>query len=164
MAPRFTAGMPPVKRIKAQTLKLISRLQVTLPLRIVMAGALALIIVMFRKFPDTSSSAVNVYSCLVLVGLFSLFSDPFHVPLTEIAILGVFAFFFILAYVTLQEGSKILPPALTSLLSILETPLAPIWAWLILSEYPTLMTILGGCIILFAVLTAIFEPPPKNKR
>ena len=130
-------------------------------LTIIMATTLALIIVLFRKFPETSSGAVNIYSCAVLVIIFSFFASPQTVPLQEIIILAIFALFFIIAYVTLQEGSKILPPALTSLLSILETPLAPIWAWLLLSELPALMTVIGGLIILIAVLAAIAEPKEK---
>ena len=130
-------------------------------LTIIMATTLALIIVLFRKFPETSSGAVNIYSCAVLVIIFSFFASPQTVPLQEIIILAIFALFFIIAYVTLQEGSKILPPALTSLLSILETPLAPLWAWLLLSELPALMTVIGGLIILIAVLAAIAEPQEK---
>lgn len=126
-------------------------------LAIVMSITLALIIVIFRKYPDTSSGAVNVYSCVALVLLFSFFSEPFNVPILEVGILAVFAVFFIVAYVTLQEGSKILPPALVSLLSIMETPLAPVWAWLVLSEIPSAMTVLGGSIIMFAVVSAVVE-------
>lgn len=131
-------------------------------LAVVMAITLGLIIVIFRKFPKTSSGAVNIYSCIVLVIIFSIFASPQTTPMYDIGILAIFALFFIIAYVTLQEGSKVLPPALTSLLSILETPLAPVWAWLFLSELPGLATVLGGLIILIAVFGAIVGSKEKE--
>ncbi len=126
-------------------------------LAIVMAVTLALIIVLFRKYPDTPSGGVNILSCAILVLMCSLIGTPFSVPFHEIAILAFFGLLFVTAYITLQEGAKILSPTLTALLSILETPLAPIWAWLILSEIPVLSTIVGGAIVLIAVLVATFQ-------
>lgn len=130
-------------------------------LAIIMSATLALIIVLFRKYPNTASGGVNVYSCITLVAIFFFIGDPISVPVHEILILALFALFFIVAYVTLQEGSKLLPPALTSLLSILETPLAPVWAWLFLSEFPTASTLIGGAIILVAVMLAVLETDKK---
>ena len=126
-------------------------------LAIVMAVTLALIIVLFRKYPDTPSGGVNILSCGILVLMCSFIGTPFSVPLHEIVILAFFGLLFVTAYITLQEGAKILSPTLTALLSILETPLAPIWAWLILSEIPVLSTIVGGSIVLIAALIATFQ-------
>ncbi len=126
-------------------------------LAIAMAVTMALVIVLFRKFPETPSGGVNLLSCGALIPIAAFFGTPHAVPLHEVSILALFAFLFILAYITLQEGSKILPPALTGLLSILETPLAPIWAWLILSEVPLLSTLVGGAVIVLAVLTSVLR-------
>lgn len=41
-----------------------------------------------------------------------------------------------------------------TLLSLLETPLAPLWAWLLVSELPTDQTYLGGGLILLSVVSS----------
>jgi len=45
-----------------------------------------------------------------------------------------------------------LPSAETALLSTLEMPLAPILAYLILAEAPTVQVLAGGLIILISVI------------
>lgn len=127
-------------------------------LAIIMVATMALMIVLFRKYPETASGGVSFYSCAALAIGFSVIGDPVSVPIEEIGILALFALFFIVAYVSLQEGSKILPSALASLLSTLEMPLAPIWAYMILAEVPALTTVIGGVIILTVVLCAVLEP------
>jgi len=83
-----------------------------------------------------------------------IFGDPFTASFRDVLVLAVFALVFVIAYVTLLEGAKLLSPTLTALLSILETPLAPIWAWLVLSEIPNLSTMIGGCIVIMAAIVA----------
>ena len=123
-------------------------------LAIFMTVTFAVIIVLFRKFPGTPSGGVNMLSCAILIPICIAFGDPFVASMRDVLVLAVFAFLFIIAYVTLQEGAKLLSPALTALLSILETPLAPIWAWLILSEIPALSTVIGGAIVILAIIGA----------
>jgi drug/metabolite transporter (DMT)-like permease len=123
-------------------------------LAILMVLTMAMIIVLFRKFPETPSGGMNMLSCAVLMPICMLIGDPFAASSHDIFLLAVFAILFLIGYLTLQEGAKLLPPTLTALLSILETPLAPIWAWLILSEIPVLSTLTGGVIIIAAIVFA----------
>lgn len=132
-------------------------------LAVVMAITFALIIVLFRKFPSTSSGGVIMLSCAVLMPICVIFGNPFSTSIDDIFILAVFAFLSIFAFMMLQEGAKLLSPTRTALLSILETPLAPIWAWLILSEAPALSTVVGGVIVIFAVVGASTKSPPRTK-
>lgn len=133
-------------------------------LAVFMAVTFALIIVLFRKFPSTPSGGVNMLSCAILMPICVVFGDPFEAPLRDVLVLAVFALVFVVAYVTLQEGAKLLSPTLTALLSILETPLAPIWAWLILTEVPVLSTVVGGIIVLVAIVTATWLPAAMHRK
>lgn len=133
-------------------------------LAIFMAATFAVIIVLFRMFPATPSGGVNMLSCAVLLPFCIAFGEPFAASMREVLVLAVFAFLFIIAYITLQEGAKLLSPTLTALLSILETPLAPIWAWLILSEIPILSTLIGGAIVTLAVIAASVRLPPEENN
>jgi len=123
-------------------------------LAVIMAVTMAIIIVLFRKFPDTPAGGVNLLSGAVLMPICIIFGDPFTASFRDVLVLALFALVFVIAYVTLLEGAKLLSPTLTALLSILETPLAPIWAWLVLSEIPNLATMIGGCIVIMAAIVA----------
>jgi len=128
-------------------------------LAIIMAITMATIIVLFRKFPGTPSGGVNLLSAAILMPICIVFGDPFTASLRDVMVLALFALVFVIAYVTLLEGAKLLSPTLTALLSILETPLAPIWAWLVLSEIPNLSTTIGGIIVILAVIVATKKQP-----
>lgn len=49
-------------------------------------------------------------------------------------------------------GSRCLPAVETALISALETPMTPLWVWLAFVETPPPLTLLGGAIVLTAVL------------
>jgi drug/metabolite transporter (DMT)-like permease len=107
--------------------------------------------VIYRRFPATPSSAPAIVSSLLLSVVALAVTDVFDAPTGEIPVMVGFGLVQAIAFVTLAEGARYLPAAETGLLSALETPLAPVWAWLLLSEIPNSETILGGSIILAAV-------------
>ncbi len=123
-------------------------------LAVLMAITYALIIVLFRKYPETPSGGVNIFSCLALLPICFLFGEPFSTSFHDIMLLAVFAIVFLIASISLQEGSKLLSPTLSALLSIAETPLAPIWAWFFFAEIPVLSTLIGGVVIVLAITLA----------
>jgi drug/metabolite transporter (DMT)-like permease len=49
-------------------------------------------------------------------------------------------------------GSRFLPPTETALISALEAPMTPLWVWLVFAETPTLPTLIGGGLVMAAVL------------
>jgi len=61
-------------------------------------------------------------------------------------------------------GSKSVPAAELTLLSLAEVLLAPLWVWLILGEVPTSLTMIGGAVLLAAVagnaLSGVRRKPP----
>ena len=56
-------------------------------------------------------------------------------------------------FVLLTLGARYLPAAEVALLSLAEIALAPIWVWIGVGEVPTLLTLVGGGIVLSAVVT-----------
>ena len=49
-------------------------------------------------------------------------------------------------------GARLIPSALAALLGTLETVLGPVWVWLIHGEKASLMTVLGGSIVVAALV------------
>ena len=76
--------------------------------------------------------------------------------------LAAFGLLFAVASVTLAEGAKRVPSGQTALLSALETPLAPVFAFMAFAEIPGTATFLGGSVVLFAVLFSIRNDQYSN--
>jgi len=127
---------------------------------IAMAGYLCI----YRRFPQTPAAGPAVLLSLLLAPIGWYFGHPFDAPGEEILIMCLFGLMFSVASVTLAEGARRLPAAETALLSALETPLAPIWAFLILSEVPANLTILGGSIIFSAVVYSQIQNRRLNSK
>ncbi|WP_299682384.1 DMT family transporter [uncultured Roseobacter sp.] len=124
-------------------------------LALLMTVVMATIMVIYRARPDTPSAGPSVLQSLFLVPLALIFGSPLQIDPVEIAILAVFGVMHAIASVTLAEGAKRVPSGQTALLGALETPLAPILAFLMLSEIPPTATLIGGAIVLVAVLLSI---------
>lgn len=55
-------------------------------------------------------------------------------------------------FILITLGSKSVPAAQIPLLGLAETALSPLWVWLVVNEVPATTTLLGGAIVLIAVL------------
>ena len=124
-------------------------------LALCMTAAMASIMVLYRRFPQTPGPGPLALQSFLLLPPAILLGAPFAVAPGEIAILAAFGLLFAIASVTLAEGAKRVPSGQTALLSSLETPLAPILAFLLLAEIPSSATLLGGSVALVAVLFAM---------
>ena len=124
-------------------------------LAIVMTLAMATLMVIYRARPNTPSAGPSVLQSLLLIPFALVLGSPFKTDSAEITILAVFGILFAIASVTLAAGAKRVPSGQTALLGALETPLAPILAFLILSEIPSNQTLIGGAVVLVAVLMSI---------
>ena len=120
-----------------------------------MTTAMALIMVIYRIYPDTPGAGPAVLSSVLLLPFAAIFGNPFDTERTEVYVLSAFGLLFAIASVTLAEGSKRIPSGQTALLSTLETSLAPVFAFILLTEIPNIATFLGGSVVLFAVLFSI---------
>lgn len=120
-------------------------------LALAMTGVMAVMLTLFRRFPEVRGTSVNLVSSVMLMAGTMAATDVWPLPKGQFLLLGGFGLVFAFAYVTLAEGAKRVPAAETALLGLLETPLAPIWAWLAFAEIPSLAALIGGGIILASV-------------
>ncbi len=95
-------------------------------------------------------------TCLggVVAGIISVFMvDTFWISRQDLILCillgsGQFGAGFIL----ITMGTRLIPAAEVALLSLTETVLAPIWVWLFVYEVPSVFTLIGGAIVLTAVV------------
>ncbi|MEO9652156.1 MAG: DMT family transporter [Roseobacter sp.] len=124
-------------------------------LALIMTCAMAAIMVIYRKFPETPGAGPTAMQSVLLTPVALFFGQPFQTDPLEILILAAFGLLFAIAAITLAEGAKRVPSGQAALLSALETPLAPLFAFLLFMEIPSDMTILGGAIVLITVFASI---------
>ena len=113
---------------------------------------MASIMVIYRKYPDTPGAGPAVLSSILLLPFGFIFGNPIEIATSEIYVLSAFGLLFAIASVTLAEGAKRIPSGQTALLSTLETPLAPVFAFILFTEIPNIATFFGGSVVLVAVL------------
>lgn len=110
------------------------------------------VMVVYRRWPDTPVALPNALASVILLPISLWISAPMQVAGSEVMILLAFGALFAVASVTVSMGARILPAAETALLSALETPLAPVLALLVLSEMPTTASLIGGSMIMAALV------------
>ncbi len=124
-------------------------------LALIMTIAMATIMVIYRTYPDTPGAGPAVLQSLFLLPVSFVLGAPLQTNPFEIFVLAAFGLLFAIASVTLAEGAKRVPSGQTALLSALETPLAPILAFIVFTEIPNIPTFFGGSVVLIAVLFSI---------
>ena len=63
-------------------------------------------------------------------------------------------------FICITIGSRTTPSTTIGLLMLTETLFAPIWVWLFLNEIPPLSVLIGGCVIISAIILKSLD---KNK-
>ncbi len=117
-------------------------------------------LVVLRKHPDVDRmlmvaiAGVGMAAIAVIPG--TLWG---HDAQTWIALTLMGLIFGPLARVLIAEAPKHLPAAEVGLFAPVETVAATIWAWLFFSEPPTMTTVVGGVIIVLAVLWGTAPAP-----
>ena len=116
-----------------------------------MTLGMATLLCIYRRYPETPAAGPAVLSSLLLAPVAWVLGDPSAASVRDLLITCLFGLVFAIASVTLAEGARRLPSAETALISALETPLAPVWAYLLFTEIPSRYTLIGGLVILIAV-------------
>jgi drug/metabolite transporter (DMT)-like permease len=122
-------------------------------LAFVTTGFYAGVIVLLRWHRDVSMTAAALLAAVLGTAVTWPVARPAAVSAVDLFYLMVFgATQTGLAFLLLTRGSRLIPAAETSLISALESPLAPVWVWAAFGEVPTTAAMIGGTIVLAAVV------------
>ncbi len=125
-------------------------------LALLMSATFAVIIVEMRRKPDIDNLTSSFLTSLLTVGVLLPFASFGSVTALDALVLFLFGFTSnVLGFFLFIAGVRRMPPAEAGLIATIEILLAPLWVWLIFSENPGAPTMIGGTIVLAAVLFQI---------
>jgi len=113
----------------------------------------AVLIIIVRKFPSVdmvpAQFVAGICCCLIGYALSNKLTISYH----DI-FLGFLAGFFQVGFgfIFITIGARTTPSAMVGIIMLSESVLGPLWAFLFASERPSMFSLIGGVVILLAVL------------
>jgi drug/metabolite transporter (DMT)-like permease len=134
-------------------------------LSFLVALAFALMIVITRWRRDVSMAPATCLSQAILVAVFLPFAAPGEISADDVGWLAALGIGQIgLGFALLTVGARLIPAAQVGLITLLEVVLGPVWVWLALDERPGTLTLVGGAIVIVAILIQTRAAPPPDLR
>lgn len=124
-----------------------------LSLSLLMSLSFAGTIVITRHRRDVSMAPATCLSQVVVFAVAAPFASYASIGVKDtglLVLLGVTQIGLGLIFLTI--GGRLIPAAEVGLITLLEVVLGPMWVWMFLSEQPSTATLVGGAIVLLAVL------------
>ena len=127
----------------------------------IMPISFAILIIVVRKYPN-----VDMVPCQFIAGVFAaligyLVAGKLSISSHDL-FLGFLAGTFQIGFgfIMITIGSQTTPAAIVGVLMLTEAVFGPLWAWIFINEIPPITVIIGGGIIIFAIIFEFFF----NKR
>jgi len=129
-------------------------------LAFVAALAFSAMIVITRWRHEVSMAPATCLSQAILVAAFLPFATPGEISGDDLAWLAALGIGQIgLGFALLTVGARLIPAAQVGLITLLEVVLGPVWVWLALDERPGTLTLVGGTIVIAAIVLQTRETP-----
>ena len=125
----------------------------------------AILIIIVRKYPDIDMVPAQ-FSAGVFAALIGYFvAQNLSISMHDLFLSFLAGFFQIgFGFILITIGSRTTPAAVVGVLMLTEAVFGPIWAWVFINEIPPLSVIVGGGIIIFAILFEFFSNFKSKKR
>ena len=128
-----------------------------------MVVSFAALVILSRRYPKLSMPAHSVLSALLCAAIAYPMADFSMVTLKDALLLLILGSITIgVANVMYMRGVALIPPAEAGLIGLLDTIIAPLWVFWIFNERPADGALIGGCIVLAAVVYQILGDGRKG--
>ena len=131
----------------------------------IMPITFAVLIIIVRKYPTVDMVPAQFVAgvCSCVIGF--LLSTKLMISPNDI-FLGFLGGFFQVGFgfIFITIGARTTPSAMVGIIMLSESVLGPVWAFLFVSERPSMFGMIGGAIILFAVLLQFCSLLFKSKK
>jgi len=131
----------------------------------IMPISFAVLILIVRKFPE-----VDMIPLQLVAGIFAmiigLLLSPTIIVSSKDIFLGFLAGFFLVGFgfIFITFGARSIPGAFVGIIVVTEAVLGPFWAWMFANENPPLTVLIGGSIVITAVVIQFLNKFIKEKQ
>ena len=131
----------------------------------IMPISFAVLIIIVRKYPSVDMVPLQLIAGIVAMIIGYLVAGRIDISLHDI-FLGFLAGFFQVGFgfIFITIGARTTTSATVGIIMLSESVFGPIWAFLFVSERPSIFGLIGGVIILFAVLLQFYSLLYKRKK
>jgi drug/metabolite transporter (DMT)-like permease len=131
-------------------------------LALAMTVSMALVMVLIRRKAEVSMLPAVCLSAFLCVVFVLPRAEPLAVGGRELFLLALFGVTQLgLGLLLLALGIRHVSATRSALINVLDSPLAPVWVWLAFGEVPAWSTVVGGAVVMAAVLGDILLGSPK---
>jgi drug/metabolite transporter (DMT)-like permease len=131
----------------------------------IMPSSFAVLIIIVRKYPNVDMLPLQLFAGIVAMLIGYFVSTKISISINDIFLAFIAGFFQVgLGFVFITIGAKKTLSATVGILMMTEAVLGPIWAWMFLEEIPQFIELIGGSIIIIAVLIQILALLEKAKK
>jgi len=128
-------------------------------LALCMATLMSLVIVLIRRKRGVNMVPAVCSSALLCALIVAPFASPLEVDAADIGLLALFGVCqFGMGLLLLVVGTPLVSATRGALLGVLQTPLGTLSVWLAFAERPAILTLVGGAIVLLAVVSDVLAP------
>ena len=119
----------------------------------IMPISFAVLIIIVRKYPTVDMIPLQFIAGIVAMIIGYVVAGRVDISLHDI-FLGFLAGFFQVGFgfIFITIGARTTPSAVVGIIMMSEAIFGPLWAWVFINEQPPLIVLIGGSIVLFAVL------------
>ena len=130
----------------------------------IMPISFAILILIIRKYPNVDMVPLQLVAGIIAMTIGYMIAGKIIISYYDIY-LGFLAGFFQLGFgfILITIGARRTPSALVGIIMLTEAVLGPLWAWLFINEQPPAMVLIGGCVVIIAVLLQFLPLLKKNK-
>jgi len=125
----------------------------------------ATLILIIRKYPHVDMIPLQLIAgiCAMIIGY--IVAGKVNISAHDI-FLGFLAGFFQVGFgfILITIGARNTPSAMVGIIMVTEAVFGPLWAWLFAGENPQFIVLIGGSIIIFAVLLQFYTSLKTEKR
>ena len=131
----------------------------------VMPISFATLILVVRKYPTVDMVPAQFVAGVFALLIGFLMSEKIMISPNDI-FLGFLAGFLQLGlgFIFITIGAQRTPSAMVGIIMLTEAVLGPLWAWLFINEQPPFIVIIGGSIVIFAVLLQFYNLYTSEKK
>ncbi len=124
----------------------------------------SILIIIVRKYPNVDMVPLQLIAGITAMIIGYLVAEKINISFHDI-FLGFLAGFFQLGFgfILITMGARNTPSVLVGIIMLTEAVFGPMWAWLFVNENPTIFVLLGGTIVIIAVLLQFYSSLNKDE-